>query len=320
MLNLKNHGNGIHMFDSGYIRAGLDAIHIIVEDGRVAFVDTGAASSLPHALVALKMLGISVNAIDYVILTHVHLDHAGGAGAMMRQFPNAKLVVHPCGVRHMVDPTRLIAGASAVYGAEYVQKTYGEITPIAPTRIIAAHDGHVVMLGKRPLHCLDTPGHASHHICVFDPTSRGIFTGDTFGLAYASLDVGEDRFIIPSTTPSQFDPDAMRASIKHILELEPVAAYLPHYGQIRNIPRFGADLLRRLDAIVALARQCASEGIDEEILARLQRTLIHYLFSEARAHGCTLSDAALEDVLGMDIALNAQGLLHWLTIGSRQHG
>jgi glyoxylase-like metal-dependent hydrolase (beta-lactamase superfamily II) len=320
MLNLKNYGNGIHMFDSSYLKAGLDAIHIIVEDGRAAFVDTGVASSLPHALAALKMLGLNAGAVDYVILTHVHLEHAGGAGVMMQHFPGAKLVVHPRGARHMVDPTRLIVGASAVYGDEYVRKIYGEIMPIAPARIIAARDGDVVTLGRRTLRCLDTPGHALHHLCVFDPASGGVFTGDAFGLAYAALDVGENRFIIPATTPSQFDPDAMRASIERILALEPTAAYLPHYGQARDVPRLGADLLRRLDAVVALARQCTSEGLNEETQARLQRALMDYLFGEARAHGCQISDAALEDVLGMDIELDTQGLVHWLTVSARRQG
>jgi glyoxylase-like metal-dependent hydrolase (beta-lactamase superfamily II) len=310
MLNLQNYGNGIHVFDSGYLKPGLDAIHLIVEDGRAAFVDSGVASSLPHALAALQTLGLGVEAVDYLILTHVHLDHAGGAGVMMRNFPNAKLVVHPRGVRHMVDPAKLIAGASVVYGDAYVRDVYGEIAPIASERIIAAHDGDVVMLGDRPLRCLDTPGHALHHICIHDPKSNGVFTGDVCGLAYAALDVGEHRFIIPTTTPSQFDPDAMRASIERLVALEPAALYLPHYGRVPDVPRIGADLLRRLDATVALARR---EYVGESASARLQRTLTDYLFSEARAHGCQMDDAALTEVLGMDIELNVQGLVHWLT-------
>jgi glyoxylase-like metal-dependent hydrolase (beta-lactamase superfamily II) len=314
MLNLQTYGNGIHVFDSGYLKPGLDAIHLILEDGRAAFVDTGVASSLPNALAALQTLGLKVEAVDYVILTHVHLDHAGGAGVMMRHFPNAKLVVHPRGARHMVDPTKLIAGAAAVYGDEYVREVYGEIAPIAAERIIAAQDGDVVTLGSRSLRCFDTPGHALHHICILDAQSGGIFTGDACGLAYAALDVGDHRFIVPATTPSQFDPDAMRASINRLRALNPTALYLPHYGQVANVPQTIADLLRRLDSIVALARR---EYVGEEPAARLQRALTDYLFSEARAHGCPLSDAALAEVLGMDIGLNAQGLAHWLTTAGR---
>ncbi|MDR3055363.1 MAG: MBL fold metallo-hydrolase [Zoogloeaceae bacterium] len=309
MLSLKNYGNGIHVFDSGYLKPGLDAIHLIVDNGRVAFVDTGVSSSLPNARLALQTLGLDALAVDYVFLTHVHLDHAGGAGVMMRDFPRAKLVVHPRGARHMVDPTKLIAGAAAVYGDQYVREVYGEIAPIAPDRIIAAQDGEPVTLGERTLLCLDTPGHALHHLCVFDQKSGGAFTGDAFGLAYAALDVGERRFIIPATTPSQFDPEAMRASIERILALNPTALYLPHYGQAQNVPQLGADLLRRLDAIVTLARR---EYDEEAASTRLRQALTDYLFSEARAHGCPLDDAALKDILGMDIELNVQGLTHWL--------
>lgn len=317
MLNLQPCGDGIHVFDSGYLKPGLDAIHLIVEDGRAAFVDTGVASSLPNALTALQTLGLGVEAVDYVILTHVHLDHAGGAGVMMQSFPNAKLVVHPRGVRHMVDPAKLVAGAAAVYGDDYMRAVYGEIAPIAAERIIAAQDGDVVTLGSRTnrsLRCFDTPGHALHHICILDSKSGGMFTGDACGLAYAALDVGERRFIVPATTPSQFDPDAMRASIQRLLALNPTALYLPHYGQVRNVAQTLADLLRRLDAIVTLARR---EYVGEAPAARLQQALTEYLFSEARAHGSPLNDAALAEVLGMDIGLNAQGLEYWLTTEKR---
>ncbi|GHT95000.1 MBL fold metallo-hydrolase [Betaproteobacteria bacterium] len=309
MLNLHTCGDGIYVFDAAYLKPGLAAIHLIVEDGRAAFVDTGVASSLPNALAALQTLGLDVCAVDYVILTHVHLDHAGGAGVMMRRFPDARLVVHPRGARHMVDPSKLVAGAAAVYGEAYMRKVYGEIAPIAAHRIIAAEDGDVVTLAGRSLRCFDTPGHALHHICILDGKSGGIFTGDACGLAYAALDVGERRFIVPATTPSQFDPEAMRASIEHLRVLNPTALYLPHYGRVENVAQTLTDLLRRLDDIVTLARR---EYVGEEAAARLQRALTDYLFSEARAHGSPLDDAALAEVLGMDIGLNVQGLAHWL--------
>ena len=163
MFDWRDYGNGIIAFDSGYVRPILAAIHLVVENGRVAFVDTGTNDSMQNTLEALKKLGLNVDAVDYVILTHIHLDHAGGAGAMMRAFPNAKLVVHPRGTRHMAEPSKLIAGVSAVYGEEYVQRVYGEILPVPSERIISAVDGHVVDLAGRKLTFMDTPGHARHH-------------------------------------------------------------------------------------------------------------------------------------------------------------
>ena len=122
MLNWNDYGNGIYCIDTGYARPQLAAMYLIVEKGHAAFVDTGSNDSVPNALEALAQLGLSVDAVDYVILTHIHLDHAGGAGLMMQKFPNAKLVVHPRGARHMAEPSKLIAGVTAVYGAEYVAK------------------------------------------------------------------------------------------------------------------------------------------------------------------------------------------------------
>src|SRR5487761_2405477 len=228
MFDWRDYGNGIIAFDSGYVRPILAAIHLIVENCRVAFIDTGTNDSLPNALEALKKLGLDVTAVDYVILTHIHLDHAGGAGAMMRAFPNAQMVVHPRGTRHMAEPSKLIAGVAAVYGAEYVERVYGEILPVKAERIISAEDGLVVALAGRKLTCLDTPGHARHHIAIVDEKTGGIFTGDLFGLSYRELDVDGRQFIFPTTSPSQFDQDAMHASIDRLLQLNPPAMYLTH--------------------------------------------------------------------------------------------
>ena len=126
MFDWRDYGKGIIAFDAGYVRPILAAIHLVVEQGRVAFVDTGTNNALDNALAALNKLGLDNPAVDYVILTHIHLDHAGGAGSLMAAFPNARLVVHPRGARHMAEPSRLVAGVTAVYGADYVQRVYGE--------------------------------------------------------------------------------------------------------------------------------------------------------------------------------------------------
>ena len=122
MFDWRDYRNGIYAFDAGYVRPILAAIHLVVENGRVALVDTGSNDALPNALAALDRLGLDVAAVDYVILTHIHLDHAGGAGSMMAAFPNAQLIVHPRGARHMAEPSKLVAGVTAVYGAEYVNQ------------------------------------------------------------------------------------------------------------------------------------------------------------------------------------------------------
>ena len=310
MFDWTDYNNGIIAFDSSYVRPILAAIHLIVENGRAAFIDTGSNDSLPNAIAALHKLGLDVNSVDYVILTHIHLDHAGGAGAMMQAFPNASLVVHPRGARHMAEPSKLVAGVSAVYGAEYVACVYGEIIPVPAGRIIEAPDNHVISLGGRLLTCLDTPGHARHHICIVDSKTNGIFTGDTFGLSYRELDVEESQFIFPATTPSQFDPVAMRESIARLLKLQPSAMYLTHYGQLLNVAQQGQDLYRRLNTVVELA--LAERNSGEARHQRIKTALTQYLLSELRQHGCLLADATLLELWKTDLELNAQGLEVWL--------
>src|SRR5262249_17777750 len=190
---------------------------------------------------ALSQKNLSVDAVDYVILTHVHLDHAGGAGALMRELPNARAVVHPRGVRHMIDPSQLIAGATAVYGAEEIDRSYGTLVPIPAERIITADDGHAVDLAGRELLCIDTPGHARHHLSVWDARSRAFFPGDTFGLSYREFDTDQGAFILPTTTPVQFDPAALHASIERMLSYGPEQMFLTHYSRVSDLPRLARD-------------------------------------------------------------------------------
>jgi len=310
MFDWRDYGNGIIAFDAGYVRPILASIHMLVENGRVAFIDTGSNDSLPNALAALQRVGLDESAVDFVILTHIHLDHAGGAGSMMQAFPNARLVVHPRGARHMAEPSKLVAGVSAVYGPEYVKKVYGEILPIPAERIIEAPDGHILSLAGRSLLCIDTPGHARHHICIVDSKAGAIFTGDMFGLSYRELDVDGRQFIFPTTTPTQFEPEEMRQSIARLLSFQPEAMYLTHYSRLPDVETKGRELLRHLDALVALAESEAGAG--EARHARIKQAMTDYLLGEIRAHGCTLSDTELLDIWATDLELNAQGLGVWL--------
>jgi glyoxylase-like metal-dependent hydrolase (beta-lactamase superfamily II) len=310
MFDWRDYGNGIHAFDAGYVRPILAAIHMIVDDGRVALIDTGSNDSLPNVLAALDRVGLDRAAVDHVILTHIHLDHAGGAGTLMREFPDAKLVVHPRGSRHMAEPAKLVAGVTAVYGQEYVDKVYGDILPIPSGRIIDAHDGLALQLGTRELLLIDTPGHARHHICIVDRKSGGIFTGDMFGLSYREFDVDGRQFILPTTTPTQFDPAEMHASIERLMSYRPTAMYLTHYAQLTDVPARAADLHRRIDRLVAIAEAHADAG--ESRHEAIKRDQTAYLLAELRAHGCALPETAIIDVLATDLELNTQGLTCWL--------
>ena len=310
MNALSSFEHDIHAVDAGYVRPLLAAIHLIVEDGRVAIVDSGSNASVAPLLEALMALGLSPDAVDYLILTHIHLDHAGGAGALMGRLPNARLVVHPRGVAHMVDPSRLVAGVTAVYGAAAVRSLYGEILPIAKDRIIPATNGLVVDLAGRELLCLDTPGHARHHISLHDRRSSSIFTGDIFGLSYRELDRGERQFIFPTTTPVQFDPLAMHASIDLLLSHAPQVVYLTHYSQVRDVAAKAVRLHELIDAHVSIARDAQTAGSQRQ--ARIHAGLQELLLAEAERFGCVLPVAQLLEIFATDLELNAQGLDVWL--------
>lgn len=300
----------IHTIDTAFMQRGeFDAAYLVVENGRAAFIDCGTGLAVPAVLAALQRAGLAVDAVDWLILTHVHLDHAGGAGLLMQQLPNARLVVHPRGAPHMIDPTRLIAGATEVYGQEQIARSYGPILPVPAARVVIAEDGHRVDLAGRSLLCIDTPGHARHHLCVWDERSRAWFTGDTFGLSYRELDSARGAFIVPTSSPVQFDPEALKQSIARLLAFAPQAMFLTHYGRVEDVASLAADLVEQIDAMVHIGHQCDARPDRHRCLVAALTAL--YL-ERAQAHGCPLDDAAVTEVLAMDIELNAQGLACWL--------
>lgn len=309
-FELIDYGQGIYALDAGYLRPGLAAVHLVVQDGRVAVVDSGTRHSLPALLQALQHLGLGVESVDYVLLTHVHLDHAGGAGAFMGLCPNASLVVHPRGAPHMIDPARLVAGSIAVYGEARFRELYGEIEPITAGRVVQAPDGFELDWRGRRLVFIDTPGHARHHLCIYDAASGAVFTGDAFGLSYREFDVAGRPFVFPTTTPVQFEPEAAHASIDRILSLQPRAAYLTHFGRVEDLPRLASDLHALLDVFVEIAEAAPHDAARRHawIVAELAALLLERL----HRHGCTLPEADLRRLLVHDVELNAQGLAVWL--------
>lgn len=312
LADLIDNGHGIYTIDAHYVVPRLASIHLIVgSNGEAALFDTGTNLSWPYVEGALAHLGIAPEQVRYVIPSHVHLDHAGGAGLLIERLPQAQLVVHPRGARHMINPSVLMAATVAVYGEEKVRRLYGDITPAPAGRVTEAADGMVLRLGERELILLDTPGHARHHVCLRDTQTGGIFTGDMFGLSYRQLDVDGRPSIIPTTTPTQFDPEAMRASIRRLLDFRPPALYLTHFGRITEVERLGDDLLRQLAVHLDVALAARDVPADARHRRICDGLTAHFL-AEATRQGWTMPVPALLRWLETDIDLNAQGLDHWL--------
>lgn len=302
-------GGGVHAIDTGFQGDDFDAAYLIVDGGRAAFVDTGTAFALPRLLRALDLLGLPAHAVDWIIPTHVHLDHAGGVGPLARALPQAQVLVHPRGVRHMVDPSALYQGALAVYGQAEMDRSYGQLCGVPAERVQASHDDQHVALGGRQLRLIDTPGHARHHHCIWDPVTRGWFTGDTFGLSYRRFDVDGRAWILPTSTPVQFEPDALRQSIARLCEAAPERVYLTHYGALGDVAALARQLLDLLEQTVALALPLARAS---DRHTRLRQGLLGLYTRSLQAHGATLDESAVEQALALDIELNAQGLAIWL--------
>lgn len=303
-------GENSYLIDTGLYRPNHAACYLIEDNGELAVIDTGTQHSVQRVLNAIDALGAKPDQVRYVIPTHVHLDHAGGAGQLMAACAEASLVVHPKGQTHMIDPSKLQAGATAVYGEEAFQRDFGTLMPIDEDRTLAADDLQTFELGNRRLQFLHTPGHANHHGCIFDHQSGYLYTGDTFGLGYTEFRNEGEPLLVATTTPVAFDPEAWLGSLDHMMSMDPQACCLTHFGKIDN-PDERVDQLRTsIEAHVKIA-------LDEEPLApegraeRLHGAVYNVLVSAGLAHS-DLSEEEVRAIFASDIDLNAQGLAVWL--------
>jgi len=286
-----------------------DASHLIIENGRAAFVDTGVNNSVPLLVEALRQKDLDVGDVDFVFLTHVHLDHAGGAGELMQQLPNASCVVHRYGAPHMIDPSKLVAGTESVYGKKQTAATFGTIVPIDESRIVIPDDEQWLELNGRPLQTINTEGHARHHYVLNDPRSKGVFTGDSFGVSYRAFDGAKGEITFPTSTPVQFDPGEAHKSVDRIMACEPQQLFLTHYSRVGNLERLATEMHDGIDAYVAVALQHEHDG---DRSAALRESLFEYYVERLEGHGYSGDREMIQSIMGIDVELNAQGLEVWL--------
>ena len=311
---LISYHDGIHAIDTHYVRPRLAAVHLVVQDGRAALIDAGTSHSVPQVLEALATLGLAPAAVAWLLLTHVHLDHAGGARQLMQALPNARAVLHPRGAPHLVNPAKLVEASIAVYGRENFTTLYGEIVAIDAARVHVTRDGERIALAGREFEVLHTPGHALHHQAFVDhggAQGANVFPGDTLGICYPEFTVQGRAMVIPTTTPTQFDPEQLVASIRRVCACAPHAAFLTHFGRVDDVARLGVDLERLVLRFAAIAR--AQIGAPQDAArAAIRGAMRDCLLAEVRSHGCALSSADAAALLEADIDLNTDGLLAWL--------
>lgn len=298
-------GQGITCLDANYVEPGIACFYLVGDDEHYALIETGTSHSVPGLLDYLESAGIAREQIRYVIPTHVHLDHAGGAGAMMAAFPQASLLIHPRGARHMAQPERLVQSAMLVYGEQAFHALYGEVTQVDASRIREVADGERILLGNRELEFRHTRGHANHHMCVWDERSRGWFSGDMFGVSYAWFRFAGGDFVLPSTTPTQFDPEAYLASLDLLASYSPRAMYLTHFGELPYREEAAGLLKAQVGRFCELAAELGDDpGALEQALARYAHELLKDFAPDT-------DENTLRRWAAFDVPLNTQGLLQW---------
>jgi glyoxylase-like metal-dependent hydrolase (beta-lactamase superfamily II) len=300
---------GIIALDSGMFQPQMAACYLLETDEAVALIEVGNNASADRILHVLESRGRKTEEISHVIVTHVHLDHAGGAGELLHRLPQARLVVHPLGARHLIDPSRLEASARAVYGDSEFDAMYGTLKPVSEERVMIMNDGDSLYIGDRCLSFMDSPGHARHHFCIWDERTEGWFTGDTFGLSYRGLDSENGPFIFPTTTPIQFDPPTLTQSIDRLMEKSPRNMYLTHFGRVQNVDKLAEKMKAGIRQFVQFAETHAQ---DEDRTARIEDAMMEWLLDGIRDHGVTLPEEHIRQIVQGDVILNTQGIEWWL--------
>lgn len=286
------------------------AAYLLIEGDRAAFVDNNTAHAVPLLLDALRNVGLSPEQVDYLIVTHVHLDHAGGTAALLRYCPNATVLAHPRASRHLIDPARLVAGAKAVYGEEAFGHLYGVIDAIPEARVRSMEDNAELVWGGRVLRFLHVRGHANHHFCIYDSRANAVFAGDAFGIGRSAEIRPGPSFLIAATAPTEFDPALAREAVQRIVETGAEIVYVSHYGRFGEVRENAEKLIRCIDLM--------GDIVDEAVARRLDGIALDTFCGERTAaaladqlHLCGVADFEADwRFIENDVGLNAMGLAY----------
>jgi glyoxylase-like metal-dependent hydrolase (beta-lactamase superfamily II) len=308
--------------DCNYVQKEFASSYLLIHEGRGFFVECNTSHAIPLLLKAAEENGIPRENVDGLLITHVHLDHAGGAGVFLREFPNAKLYAHPRAARHAIDPSRLIASATQVYGEEFMKRVYGEILPCDAARVVVLNDvtdspiesspvsgDEIHWRGKKIL-TKHVRGHANHHLAAIEPESKTLFSGDAFGVSYPEIDrkaksVGT-LVITPSSSPTDFDSSAAINAVKWIAAQRPSQIALTHYSFLpaSDVPEASTQLIAQLEFFESLLQKTKANQLPEaEVFSELKAWVTQFYVQKK-----LILDSADLEYLDLDLKVNAQGL------------
>jgi glyoxylase-like metal-dependent hydrolase (beta-lactamase superfamily II) len=284
----------------------------VLTEKKLTLIETSASPSVPYILEGLKQLQFKPEDVDYIIVTHIHLDHAGGAGLLLTHCPNAKLVVHPKGARHLSDPSRLIAGAKAVYGNKF-DDLFNPILPVPEGKIIIKEHEEELTIGSGcTLKFFNSPGHANHHFSIFHPALNGMFTGDTAGVTYPQLAVEGIELYLPSTSPNQFNPGKMLHSISMYEKMDLDYIFFGHYGMSRNPKEVYRQIKEWIEVFVKAGKLGMAEGGSFEQQTHAARDELASRVKGYLSEKGVPNDHPVFETLSIDMEVCSMGLIDYL--------
>jgi glyoxylase-like metal-dependent hydrolase (beta-lactamase superfamily II) len=296
----------VFTIDCEYVFPNVAAAYLIIEGNEAAFVENNTTQAVPILLNELKKHNIKKENVKYIIITHVHLDHAGGTGALLKECPNAQVIAHPRAAPHLVNPKRLIESAKMVYGEETFFKLYGNILQVPEEKIYIPSDGESINWGSRYLKFIYTRGHANHHFVVYDSLTNGVFSGDSFGIGYPITQTGKYPFLFPSTTPTDFDPIEAKVSLQKILTTGADKIYLTHFGVWEYVLEGAKQLLDALDYMEEVLFLAQDPKIKDEDLDEFVKNKVSF-FMHREVEKRNLPNSVFE-LLNLDIEINSMGI------------
>ena len=311
-LDYQTTGTDCWRLDTGLNRQEHTACYLLHDAGELALIDTGTSNNIPALLQTLRDLGFCASQVRWILPTHVHLDHAGGAGALLTACDNATLATHHRGLPHMIDPEKLQKGALAVYGEEFFSRSFGTLVPAPAARCRALNDGDRLQIGRHELLFIDTPGHANHHGCFFHEPKGNLYTGDAFGLRYQVLDHDGRPWLMATTTPVAFDPVRWMESLDRMMALAPRRVCLTHFGPLEDPLKWQEQLRQSIRDHRDIALEEERNGTPEGREERLAQALMKKMLSRLSEHNPRMDRDLARGLLQDDIRLNSQGLAVWL--------
>lgn len=268
MVDIKEVAENIYMIDDQlFSNPEFGSVYLINEEKK-ALIDTGPATSVSVVLDGIKRAGVRSEDIDYIIVTHIHLDHAGGAGVIIKGMPHAQVIVHHRGARHLVNPARLVSSTIEVQGEEAMVK-HGEVVPVEAERVKPVYEGDVLKLGeKQDLRFIDAPGHAPHELCIYESRNSGLFVGDAAGMS-----VAENEILLLDTPPPSFDAELCINTLERLMKLKATMIYFAHFGvsdKVQENLRLAIDKLQVWDDMITEAvKEGGLEAAVERIMAQV---------------------------------------------------